>query len=568
MRGGSWFLLSGGIIFLVILYSLVMSSPGVRGWSLVASAFVLAVVATGLGVLALLFGRWLCRWRNLRRVLFILACLVTLIALAYAEENWRGRRAWQRHRQECEAKGEKFSLAALAPPPVPDEKNFALTPLLKSALDFVHVQGSEGLVWPDSNAMARLNNMSAELRPQPSRRTNDHLVLGNLEKGTFADLSACAEFYRGNTNYPQAAETVSAPERILFALGRFDSELKELREAAASRPYGRFPIRYDEEPPWAILLPHLAHIKALTILTCVRATAELEFGRSADALQDLKVGFRLSDCIHEEPILIDHLVRLSTLEIDLQTVREGLLRHAWNDAQLATIETNLASLNFLAEYKLALSGERACSTDGIDFMRRQGFRSDPLAYVYEEGNAPHFSPGFNPFPSGWFYQNMLTVSREFETHNLPAADERARRVFPEISDNGGRAVEQMRLNPYTFLARILLPAVHRAVQRSARTQAYVDSTRVACALEHYRIANGTIPDTLDALVPRFIASIPKDVIDGKPLRFRRRADDDYLLYSVGWNQTDDGGELTWVKKGKETSIDFTKGDWIWKMSAR
>jgi hypothetical protein len=571
--GVTWYLVSAGITFVIVFVGSLITSPqnaldwGLISWrGSISSALTMSLLAAGLVVLLLLLGRWLCRWRHLRRVLFVFACLVTLVVLAYAEEDWRGRRAWQRHRRECEARGEKFSIAAQVPPPVPDEKNFALTPLLRPALDFV--RGPQGLVWADSNALARLNRMGAELQPQPSRRTNDYLVLGNLERGTFADLFACAEFYRGNTNYPQAAETVSAPERILFALGRFDPELKELREAAASRPYCRFPIRYDEEPPWALLLPHLARIRALTILTGVRATAELETGRSADALENLKLGLRLSDCIREEPLLIDHLVRLAALAIDLQTVREGLVRHAWNDAQLTMIETNLASLNLLAEYKRAMRGERACSTEGIDFVRRQGFRSDPLSYVYEEGNPPSHNLGFNPYPRGWFYQNMVTVSRHFEIYSLPAADERARRVFPEVNENGRRAVQQMWQGPYTLLAKMLLPALERVVQRSARMQTYVDTTRVACAMERYRVANGSIPGSLDPLVPRFIASIPNDVIDGKPVRFRRQADGGYLIYSVGWNQTDDGGELAWVKKGKETSIDFTKGDWVWELPAR
>src|SRR6266566_4737724 len=39
-------------------------------------------------------------WLTARRVLFWLACFVTLAVLFYAEENWRGARAWNHYRQE------------------------------------------------------------------------------------------------------------------------------------------------------------------------------------------------------------------------------------------------------------------------------------------------------------------------------------------------------------------------------------------------------------------------------------------------------------------------------------
>jgi len=41
-----------------------------------------------------------------------------------------------------------------------------------------------------------------------------------------------------------------------------------------------------------------------------------------------------------------------------------------------------------------------------------------------------------------------------------------------------------------------------------------------------------------------------------------------LLYSVGWNQTDDGGQLAWARQTKQDSVDSTRGDWVWRMTAR
>ena len=560
----AWFGLLVAASFVALYCIALLTAKNASAPELTSMALAVSLVLAGLVTAGFFFVRWLCSWRNFRRFLFVVTCLVTLVALFYAQENWRGRRAWQNYRRECEARGEKFSLAALAPRAVPDEKNFALTPLLKPAMDFT--QGPNGTVWHDTNGVARLERISAELAP--ARYTNDHLVLGSVEKGTFANLSACAEFYRGNTNYPQAPGSASASDTILVALGRFGSELDELREAAATRPYSRFAIPYDYEPPWGILIPHLARVKGLTTLTHVRAMAELEAGGPVEAFADLNLGLRLSDCIDQEPLLIDHLVRVASMAINLQTIREGLVRHTWTDAQLAELEKHLASVHLLAEYLLAMRGERALETQGMDYLRRQGFRTNPMDYLGSEDGASASTPGlpFNPMPAGWYYQNMLTGSRMFDKFTFPAVDAQAHRVFPQVSEAGARALQEMRTGPYTLFVKLLFPALGRAVQRSARMQTYVDAARVACALERYRLAKGRLPDTLEELIPGFVSRLPNDVIDGKSLRYRHAADGSYVLYSVGWNQTDEGGKVAWSDRNREKpAVDITEGDWVWSL---
>ena len=561
-RFAAWFASLAGAIFLIVCCVALITDRRARSWELIPVALMAAVIVATLACVLLALVRWLCHWRNLRRVLFAVVCLITLAALLIAEENWRGRHAWQKYSREWEARGEKFRFADLVPPPVPDDKNFALTPLLKAALDFT--RGTNGIVWQDTNGLARLQRADAWLTPE-GRKTNDTLALGSLEKGTFADLAACGEFYRGNTNYPQCSAPAKAAEVILVALGKCAPELQELREAAAARPYSRYPVQYASEPPWLILLPHLARVKSLTTLTHVRATALLEPGQAAEAFDDLKLGLRLSDSIREEPILIDHLVRLSTLAIDLQTVREGLVRHAWTEGQLAELETYFGSLDLLAEYKLAMRGERACWTEGLDYLRRQGARVDPM--VGSEDGWPDFplGPLMRLGPSGWFYQNMLVMARINQDSHLRAVDERAHRVLPDISEQGKRALDQMRTGPFTVFAKMFMPALEKAAMRSGRTQTYADAARVACALERYRLANGGYPDSLAPLVPRFIDRIPDDVIDAKPLRFRLNSDGSYILYSIGWNQTDDGGQLGWRNVDKKNAVDAASGDWVWLM---
>jgi hypothetical protein len=35
-----------------------------------------------------------------------------------------------------------------------------------------------------------------------------------------------------------------------------------------------------------------------------------------------------------------------------------------------------------------------------------------------------------------------------------------------------------------------------------------------------------------------------------------------LLYSIGWNERDDGGEVV-MSKDNPRVVDYTQGDWVW-----
>ena len=66
--------------------------------------------------------------RILPKLLFGAACLLTLVAVFYAEENWRGKRAWETCRRELTAKGANLNWAAYIPPAVPDDQNIFKAP--------------------------------------------------------------------------------------------------------------------------------------------------------------------------------------------------------------------------------------------------------------------------------------------------------------------------------------------------------------------------------------------------------------------------------------------------------
>jgi hypothetical protein len=110
-----------------------------------------------------------------------------------------------------------------------------------------------------------------------------------------------------------------------------------------------------------------------------------------------------------------------------------------------------------------------------------------------------------------------------------------------------------------------MPAVSRSAERFGRAQAGFDLALVACALERHRLLTGQYPDTLDALTSPFLAKIPPDLITGQPLKYHRTEDGQFLLYSVGWNVTDDGGTVGLTPRRQ--TFDPRKGDWVWRYPA-
>ena len=61
------------------------------------------------------------------------------------------------------------------------------------------------------------------------------------------------------------------------------------------------------------------------------------------------------------------------------------------------------------------------------------------------------------------------------------------------------------------------------------------------ALRCYTVENGQPPERLADLVPDYLSELPKDPYSGKPLLYRRNAKG-YVLYSVGSDGRDDGGQ--------------------------
>ena len=170
--------------------------------------------------------------------------------------------------------------------------------------------------WADNYSLAS-TMLGSETNP-PAPEGNSH----QGGKRYFLDLVAWKMAFdaiqAGQTNSSQQfasgkldlASRAAAAPAVLADLASSETELDQLR-AASDRPYARYPVVYDLDNPWGILLPHLGNIKRTVQRLQLRACAELAAGRSDDALADVKLMLYLADSVKNEPFLISYLVRLA-----------------------------------------------------------------------------------------------------------------------------------------------------------------------------------------------------------------------------------------------------------------
>ena len=513
------------------------------------------------------FSEWLFSWRIIRRTLIVLAWIVTLVALFYGEQDWRGRRGWEKYSESLKAQGEKLDFKEYVPKPIPDAENFAATPEIQSWFERTTNRANAGFTnrWTSDDFSLASAMVRGDADKMPRQITD--LVAWQMAFATVRSGRTNAdEKLKSDKLDPESRS--NAALAVLDALKPIDGRLEELR-SASSRPHCVYPVVYMMDNPWGILLPHLANIRAVCQRLDLRACAELAAGQSDRALDDVKLTLRMGDSLREEPFLISYLVRLAAFHIAIHPVWEGLAEHRWSDAQLQELQKLIQQYDFIADMKPPLHGERAAGILTADLLANGKFRFAELVGESDPGSKAANVFG-RTFPHGWYEMEKLNYCRLYDLQLDNAFVTAQRRVFPtQIKANslalnrtlaGHNAVTKVVIS-HQILAAILLPALGKIPEKGALAQVAADHAVLACALERFRLAHGQFPDKLEALTPDLIAKLPYDVIDIEPYKYRPPAgtSSPFVLYSVGWNEKDDGGQVVLKKQ----IMDPEQGDWVW-----
>ena len=448
----------------------------------------------------------------LRWFIFVVLGLAVLVALFYAEEDWRGWHAWQKCKAELEAKGAVLDWDKYIPPPVPDDQNFFKAPKMTDWF---------------------VRNNDPTKTGLPALGTNKVTNATNLDESIAANYLAWSD--------------------------QFQPDFDLMREAL-KRPYAR--MEGDYSIPYQIPIPNFVALRTFAQVLAKRAQCDLLLGQPDKALQELTLMHDMCRLLEAAPsgkpmTLVAAMINVAVAWLYVDTIAPALQSHAWQEPQLVALQRQLAEIHLNPQVLSALKEEPAglCRTAQITWIPK----------LFDVTAKMNWSDKIRwwLWPRGWTYQNMVNVAvlqqKPLEGFDL-AHDIIAPRKFAEASREIDKFFRHM--SPYKLLATIAIPNYGRAFQTTAHNQTMVNEAQIVCALERYRLAHTEYPATLDALSPQFIDKIPHDIIGGQPLIYHPTADGKILLYSIGWNETDDGGGDS--PKTENGGADYSLGDWVWK----
>jgi hypothetical protein len=494
------------------------------------------------------------RW--LKRLAYLAAALALLLVLAVLTERIRGERALSARVNELSTKGEVLSLAKLKPIRPPSDQNvFAELLTLTNRLSVI---------------ASNLDSAPPSLRlTSPGRAV------------VVAKLDEWSPDGKTTNNWQQ------------FGLG-----LEEAREvittiaSAADKPAYDGGIDYEKGFVDFQLQP-IAEVKRASQILSWSVLYGLKKGNLDAAHKDLLALVTLTAKQTPEPLIICQLVRQACAAYAFNATWQALQADGWSDTQLASLAAAWQSCDFGKDMALAMEMERAMN---LDFYRQIRDSKKKLDFVIQQhqkaqemtdgelGRLPTQGLILNwlhlpVWRAAWIAQDELAslerwqfiIERERLTRTNGWAALVGTLGEPELPwlrslVNGEKLGWYDRLR-FLFAGEDF-SVTDAVIRRTLAIQTQQQMALTVVGIKRYRLRNGRLPTQVSELVPEYLTAPPRDFMNGKLLSYRLLpGDDDFLLYSVGEDGRDDGGDPAQEEEKKSYRRIWDGRDAVWPSAA-
>jgi len=326
-------------------------------------------------------------------------------------------------------------------------------------------------------------------------------------------------------------------------------------------------------------LMHSRRVERLLVGAFLFHTKNKKFHRAHRCLAALG---RFVDGMKNDPLMISQMVRRAIAITTFNATWQALQVPGWQDGQLFVWQRFWEQQEFIGDYHNVLRFERAQSLERFHRLSGSGgtvaqqqrewkeaWDTAGLLMQLEDTDCNrHFTiPVWHLM---WKEQDYCrTLSRWNESINLM-----------ELARNQGWQAAATSLTPTSPSKSPFWYDTYRfpfsnedwffdhteLVKQQIKLEALRNIAIGGIAVYRYINHHGNPPTDLGTLVPEFLAELPLDPFDRKPLRYRVDGDE-WVLYSVGENIDDDGGEVEIGPPGKPVESIFDGADIVWPRPA-
>jgi hypothetical protein len=339
--------------------------------------------------------------------------------------------------------------------------------------------------------------------------------------------------------------------------------LELVRQAAAKERY-YIPLVSGSNPPFMVevLIPDMRWCRQAAEALTVQAVLKMTRNDPRGAWDDVLSAHRLARLLDQAPTVIEQLVAVG---IEGTAAMAGIAlatRGHMPPSESRELLSKLAALRPVGHMVDTIDKEeRFCGLDAVMMLSRPGgLRASGLSGT----TAPPLSDsadldwdqmlGDMNAQYDWIVKPMRLPRFHGREEAQKASDEEFKKFETGLKGGpmaglrlfllkaAGRPFRKALTTAYTnILIAIMIPALGQACNLEDQAKMTQEIETLAAALTCYHAENGRWPAELKELCPSLLKTIPTDRFSVKPLVYRP-SKDGYLLYSVGKNLRDDGGQ--------------------------
>lgn len=250
----------------------------------------------------------------------------------------------------------------------------------------------------------------------------------------------------------------------------------------------------------------VASLKALAQHYGHTALWQAYSGQREKTLEELQPLLNLASLEGHNSTFIEGLVRNAIRSMAANAVHAIIRENVLNEEDLLSIQTRFSRINIMEDLRQTLEGEEAY----CEKMFRVQFDPSSMKSFWQRSfiRLVHFS-GYLDLNKAAIFKAMraLRASIDTEGQTLDYA------AWNKVAD--------MPKSLFNILARQMIPAIGKASNKYLQIQSHRDVVILGCALERYRIKEGSFPEKLEALIPEYLPQMPPGSLSQGSLSYTR-----------------------------------------------